>query len=109
MAHVNALAHVCRFPGFLNDKYSQHFADESIYQTIQDIAPTLNDTISESFWEKSTAQMVPVLTGNGLCFAYNSINSDEMYTNEYATFIFNFNGISRWVECNLTFNAFIFK
>lgn len=54
------------------------------------MAPSINDIMKKCFWklEKVSCSdlFVPVFTSHGLCFAFNALNSEEIYTD-------------KWVEC----------
>lgn len=84
---MRALSHICPFPEFGHIELGDEFASESIYSIIQDIAPSLNDTITECTWKNKPTPcselFAPVLTEEGLCFAFNAPNSAELYTKEY--------------------------
>lgn len=52
-----------------------------------DIAPTFNDTMIVCKWNDDkqvpcSKFIVPVFTNEGLCFAFNALNSHEVYTDE---------------------------
>lgn len=80
--HLEALAQIC-YPFFQNDLNHLGIADikisdESIYDTITNIAPMLNKTLVGYVWQEQIDKLifhnpfnhfVPVLTGYGLCFA----------------------------------------
>lgn len=71
----------------------KHLLGESIYDAIIDIASDLDSTITDFRWLRVPYAydtrydfpnfFVPVMTEYGLCFAFNSINSHEIYTDEY--------------------------
>lgn len=62
------------------------FADEWIYDVMTDIAPTFRDTVEFCVWRLKTINcsdyFVPMLTEIGHCFAFNALNSHEIYTDE---------------------------
>lgn len=82
---LNAATQVCPYLSE-NIKLSDHFASESIHRTLQEIAPTLNESIAFCRWRDikngCINLMVPTLTDHGLCFSFNTLNWHEMYTEE---------------------------
>lgn len=83
---MEVLSHICEFYFKDNFSFGTKFASESIYDTIQEIAPSFNDTLFMCRWQRQNSDcskfIVPILTEEGLCFAFNAINSREMYTKE---------------------------
>lgn len=80
---MNALANVCPLlPNLV--AFEDRFANESIYKTIQDIAPQFSKVmcVINGKLHSCSPLMKPILTDEGLCFAINALNSHEMYTNE---------------------------
>lgn len=68
-------------------EFRSKFANDSIYSTIKDIAPAFNETLgfcSSPVESDSTCPKLFTLvwTGNGLCYAFNALNSHEIYTEE---------------------------
>ena len=84
---LNALANVCPLLPY-SVGFEDKFANESIYHTIQDIAPSFEDSLAGCNWNgmgefhSCSTRMTSILTDEGLCFAFNALNSHEMYTNE---------------------------
>lgn len=83
---MNALSHICRDIG-VGSNYSSNFSDDSIYDIIMDIAPTFNDTMVICKWNDykrvpCSKFIVPMFTNEGICFAFNALNSHEIYTDE---------------------------
>lgn len=77
------------FEGFLdgmNNKFSDEYLDEEMWNTINDIAPPFNETFvfcklfnkwidcDKLFYQRSTER--------GLCYTFNTLNIHEMYTDE---------------------------
>lgn len=83
---MEALIHPCQF-SFPDDfEFGTKFTNESIYEMIQGIALTLDDTMCRCMWQYAvdscTKFFTPILTEEGLCFAFNALNSRETYTEE---------------------------
>lgn len=81
-----ALRHICRNLNRVTPLYKYEFVDESIYETIEDLAPKLDDVVRKCRWRQKEVNcsdiMSPVLTETGLCYAFNALNSDDIYTDE---------------------------
>lgn len=87
MTRIQSLVHICRILA-QNVKFkSDDFSNGSIYDVLMDIAPTFDDTIIACKWHDfeecgCPAYIVPVLTNYGVCFAFNALNSYDIYTEE---------------------------
>lgn len=83
---MEALTNICQFSNLDKFYFKQKYTNESIFHTIEDMAPSFNDTMYRCVWQYKSKNcssfFVPTLTGEGLCFAFNSLNSHEMYTEE---------------------------
>lgn len=88
---MEALVHVCQFyfPEHVN--FENEFTNESIYDTINDLALTINDTLFNCNWKNKmrdcSQTFSPVLTDLGICFTFNSPNSDEIFTERCEFFL----------------------
>lgn len=56
---------------------------ETIYQSLQDLGIDRAAVIAFSTFLGQLAIFQPIFTGEGLCFTFNSINSMEIYSDEY--------------------------
>ncbi|XP_031639513.1 pickpocket protein 28-like [Contarinia nasturtii] len=76
----------------LNEKMDK-FTDDSIYNLIEEMAPNLTYTMHECRWQQKKINCVeyfiPMVTGAGLCFAFNALNSRDIYTDESASALIN--------------------
>lgn len=81
---MNALAHVCAFSEPYFAQSHEKFTNDSIVRLIEDFAPSFNDTMFECEWKYKISRcddlFVPTFTGNGLCFVFNALNSNHVYT-----------------------------
>lgn len=57
---------------------------ESIYETIRKISPKQSSIIVFSTWLGQLEHLQPIFTGEGLCYTFNSINSRDIYSDEWA-------------------------
>lgn len=77
------MAHVC--PIFSEKmKFNDNFTNESIYETIKEVALQLKDSVTRmgTHFGKDKNYFTLVLTEEGFCFTFNALNSHDMYTNE---------------------------
>lgn len=89
VTRLDALAHICPmlpdiFPVYLRYDMDD-FTDDSIYDIIQDIAPSMAETMIAFRWRnivefERSEFVVPILTESGVCFTFNALNSYEIYT-----------------------------
>lgn len=56
---------------------------KSIYHTIKYISPDADSVILAASFLKNVAIFEPIFTGEGLCYTFNSLNSRDIYTDEY--------------------------
>lgn len=84
---MRALVHICDFYEFKFVDFGEEYANASIYKTLTDMAPTLNDTIATCEWQHKETEcselFSPKLTTEGLCFTFNSLSAHEMYSEKY--------------------------
>lgn len=93
LARVKGLAHICN-DLFLNfEDTNEHFVNASVFNVIEEMAPPLNDTIKSCNWGAMTGptywtygyndcskMFAPILTEEGFCFAFNVLNSANIYS-----------------------------
>lgn len=87
---MEAVSHICQFYFEDGFTFGSKLANLSIYGTILDLAPSFNETMFRCAWQYKNLScsklFVPILTEEGLCFAFNALNSREMYTEESVIF-----------------------
>lgn len=73
------------FPS-VTQNFSDEYLDDNTWSTINDIAPEFNETFvfCKLFgkWVDCGDLFVPRTTERGLCYSFNTLNVDEMFTNE---------------------------
>ena len=88
MARVHALSHICLNLWTKFNTSTEDFVNASVFDMIEDMAPNLIDTIRACRWkgfgDDNTCSdlFVPVLSEEGLCFSFNNLNWDEIYTDK---------------------------
>lgn len=56
---------------------------ESIHETIRSVSPEERYIIQFATFNDQLASLQPIFTGEGLCYTFNSLNSREIFTDEY--------------------------
>ncbi|XP_037039247.1 pickpocket protein 28-like [Bradysia coprophila] len=96
-----AVQHLCsRLPNEFEDEN----ANESIFKDIEDMAPSMLESDSWDHGWSGTGSlnietMTDVLTEEGMCHSFNTLNSHEIYTNEMAPgmmIVTGITSISNW-------------
>lgn len=89
LSRLEALDHICHFSQSQsrNEHFGNKYLNETIFDRIQELAPTLSDSLSYCSWKAQRVECTdlfkPILTEHGLCFTFNALNSHEIYTEEY--------------------------
>lgn len=82
---LETLHHICphKHSGITTSSQTQ-FNNGSIYEIIDDIAPSMDDVLNFCEWRGMTKSCSDVFskifTENGLCYQFNGLNSREIYT-----------------------------
>lgn len=83
---MEPLLHICEFLDIKYAKFGSKFTNESIYEIIQNVAPSFNKTLTACKWQfkiyNALELFAPVLTGEGVCFSFNALNSRDIFTDE---------------------------
>lgn len=56
---------------------------ESIHKTIEKMSPDVNSVVLFATFTGQIVHIRPIYTGEGLCFTFNSLNSREIFSDEY--------------------------
>lgn len=77
---------LCNFDRLPNEHFGHKLINESVYKLIHDMAPAFYDTMFFCMWQTKARScmetFVPVITELGLCYAFNMLNSWDVFTNE---------------------------
>lgn len=87
MKRLEALVQICDLYTFKEFKFGEDIGDATIAETLYDISIKLADSIYDCEWrsKKCNSQTFfrPIMTEDGVCFTSNSLNSQDIYTEEY--------------------------
>lgn len=87
-ARIAALSHICLNLWTKFNNSADEFVNASVFDMIEEMAPISSDTIRACRWkgygDDNTCSdlFAPVLTEEGLCFSFNNLNWDEVYTDK---------------------------
>lgn len=65
--------------------FGNSFTDASVVQTLKDMSINLHEFMDECIWQKCrncSNFFQPILTEDGFCFTFNSLNSQDIYSNK---------------------------
>lgn len=83
---MEALLHTCQFRAWGFNRFEKQFVNESIYDIIQDMAPSIDGTLKKCRWKSVNVPcsdlFEPIFTSQGLCFSFNALNSEEIFTDK---------------------------
>lgn len=86
---MNAVIQICeqKYVDDINYDIFQNFSDNSIIDILREIAPKYVDSVLHCTWlygsEECSHVFEPIITEEGICFAFNALNSRDVYTDEY--------------------------
>lgn len=85
VSRLAALEHICSNMNMMF-VYQNTFANESIYDVFEDLAPDLDYSVHQCKWLsndiKCSDHISSTITKNGLCFEFNALNYHDIYTDE---------------------------
>lgn len=94
---LEAFSQVCSIDNPEGSNTSHNF---SIFETIERMCPNKSSVIHLAMWRHHTenAGFEIIFTNRGLCYTFNSINSEEIYTDE---------SVHYYTQSNIRANIFI--
>lgn len=86
LSRMEALLHVCNFREPNLNYFHGKYTDETIFDTIKQIAPSFSDSMGNCEWQHKiyscTEIFTTVVTDEGFCFQFNALNAHEIFTDE---------------------------
>lgn len=84
---MEVVSHLCEPHLTEGCELGTNFTDERIFDTIHELAPNFTDTMFFCKWRNTFTLcqdigFQPVLTEEGVCFTFNALNSEDIYTDE---------------------------
>lgn len=83
---MQALVHMCHFHFPNGIHFGEKFTNDSIFDVIKDIAPRFDDILHECEWQNERVPckqiFSPSLTGGGICYAFNALNTHDYLTDQ---------------------------
>lgn len=84
MDRLIALIHICDADTFEGFGVGKNFTDASMVQTLYEISIRLSDSLKDCEWRNKNMNCKdlfrPILTEDGICFTFNSLNSRDIYS-----------------------------
>ncbi|XP_055321187.1 pickpocket protein 28-like isoform X2 [Sitodiplosis mosellana] len=88
---------------FFTDEYS----DPNILSTISRMAPKFEDTVVRcrlfDEWKSCDKFLYPTITEEGLCYSFNALSMEEIFTNEFAPDFFDISRNQSFSNWNMEF------
>lgn len=95
MKNLEVLLQICDLQAFTEFHYSgENMTNASIVRTLYDMSIKIEDSMLDCKWrsKKTSCESLfrPILTEEGFCFTFNSLNSRDIYTEEYDTYLIRY-------------------
>lgn len=78
---MEALAHDCKNYFFTSDDFNSGLKSHEIWSVLNEINVPMNEVIQNCKWrgENCKKYFVPMVTFEGFCYTFNTLNSSEMF------------------------------